>query len=77
MVSELAKQLGVPFDVDTWYVDYAYREQMRHDLYNAWIGDIVNEINDTDTVGEYTADLGSGEMFDYSNDDIDEGNIYD
>ena len=50
---------------------------MRHDLYNAWIGDIVNEINDTDTADEYTADLDSGEMFDYSNDDIDGGNIYD
>ena len=77
MVSELAEQLGVPFDVDTWYVDYAYREQIRHDLYNAWIGDIVNEVNDTDAVDEYTADLDSGEMFDYSNDDIDGGNIYD
>lgn len=77
MVAELAEQLGVPFDVDTWYVDYAYREQIRHDLYNAWIGDIVNEVNDTDTVDEFTVDSDSGEMFDYSNDDIDGGNIYD
>lgn len=76
-VAELAHQLGVPFNVDTWYVDYAYREQIRYDLYNAWISDIVNEINDTDTVDEYTVDLDSGEMFDYSNDDIDGGNIYD
>lgn len=77
MVSDLAEQLHVPFDYNQWYADYAYREQMRHDLYNAWIGDIANEINDTDTVGEYTANLNSGEMFDYNNDDIDGGNIYD
>lgn len=77
MVSDLAEELGVPFDVDTWYVDYAYREQIRHDLYNAWLGDIANEVNDTDTVNEFTVDSDSGEMFDYSNDDIDGGNIYD
>lgn len=43
---DLAKSLGVPFDIDTWYVDYAYREQIKHDLYNAWIADIVNEVNE-------------------------------
>lgn len=76
-VSDLARDFNVPFDYNQWYVDYGYREQMRHDLYKAWLGDIVNEVNDTDTVDEYTADLDSGEMFDYSNNDIDGGNIYD
>jgi hypothetical protein len=76
-VAELANQLGVPFDYNQWYTDYAYREQMRHDLYNAWLGDITNEVNDTDTVNGYTVDSDSGEMFDYTNDDIDGGNIYD
>lgn len=76
-VAELANQLGVPFDYNQWYADYAYREQMRHDLYNAWLGDIANEVNDTDTVDEFTVDSDSGEMFDYNNDDIDGGNIYD
>ena len=76
-VAETANQLGVPFDYNQWYTDYAYREQMRHDLYNAWLGDITNEVNDTDTVNGYTVDSDSGEMFDYSNDDIDGGNIYD
>lgn len=76
-VAELANQLGVPFDYNEWYADYGYREQIRHDLYNAWLDDIVNEINDTDTVDEFTVDSDSGEMFDYNNDDIDGGNIYD
>lgn len=76
-VAELANQLGVPFDYNEWYSDYGYREQMRHDLYNAWLGDIANEVNDTDTVNGYTVDSDSGEMFDYNNDDIDGGNIYD
>ena len=76
-VADLAHDLGIPFDYNQWYADYAYREQMRHDLYNAWLGDIANEVNGTDTVNGYTVDSDSGEMFDYSNDDIDGGNIYD
>ena len=43
--ADLAKALGVPFDRDTWYSDYAYREQIKHDLYNAWISNIVDEVN--------------------------------
>lgn len=44
--ANLAGSLGVPFDKDTWYTDYAYREQIKHDLYNAWIGNIVDEVNE-------------------------------
>ena len=43
--ADLAKKLGVPFDRDSWYDDYAYREQIKHDLYNAWISNIVDEVN--------------------------------
>ena len=43
--ANLAKNLGVPFDRDSWYGDYAYREQIKHDLYNAWISNIVDEVN--------------------------------
>ena len=43
--ADLAKNLGVPFDRDSWYEDYAYREQIKHDLYNAWISNIVDEVN--------------------------------
>lgn len=43
--ADLAKKLGVPFDRDTWYSDYAYREQIKYDLYNAWISNIVDEVN--------------------------------
>lgn len=76
-VADLAMDLHVPFNYNQWYADYAYREQIRHDLYNAWLGDIADEVNDTDTANEFTVDSDSGEMFDYSNDDIDGGNIYD
>lgn len=44
--AKLAKNLGVPFDRDSWYGDYAYREQIKRDLYNAWISNIVDEVND-------------------------------
>lgn len=44
--ADLAKKLGVPFDRDSWYGDYEYREQIKHDLYNAWIGNIVDEVNE-------------------------------
>lgn len=43
--ADLAKKLGVPFDRDTWYSDYVYREQIKRDLYNAWISNIVDEVN--------------------------------
>ena len=43
--ANLAKNLGVPFDRDSWYGDYAYRDQIKHDLYNAWISNIVDEVN--------------------------------
>lgn len=43
--ADLAKNLGVPFDRDSWYGDYAYREQIKHDLYNALISNIVDEVN--------------------------------
>lgn len=43
--ADLAKNLGVPFDRDSWYSDYEYREQIKHDLYNAWISNIVDEVN--------------------------------
>lgn len=44
--ADLAKNLGVPFDRDTWYDDYDYRDKIRHDLYNAWISNIVDEVNE-------------------------------
>lgn len=44
--ADLAKALGVPFDRDSWYSDYAYRDQIKHDLYNAWISNIAAEVNE-------------------------------
>ena len=48
--ADLAKALGVPFDRDSWYGDYAYREQIEHDLYNAWISNIVDEANENENL---------------------------
>ena len=45
-IADLAENLGVPFDCDSWYDDYAYREQIKYDLYNAWIGNIADEVNE-------------------------------
>lgn len=44
--ANLAKNLGVPFDYNRWYDDYAYRDKIRHDLYNAWNSNIVDEVNE-------------------------------
>lgn len=45
-VAKLAEDLDVPFDYNMWYNDYAYRDQILHDLYNAWISNIVDEVNE-------------------------------
>ncbi len=45
-IARLAEDLNVPFDYERWYEDYAYREQIKHDLYNAWIENIVDEVNE-------------------------------
>lgn len=44
-VSRLADELDVPFDYNEWYNNYEYREQILHDLYSAWIGNIAEEVN--------------------------------
>lgn len=48
--ADLAEALKVPFDRDRWYTDYEYREQIKHDLYNAWIADIVEEVNENKNI---------------------------
>ena len=45
-VANLADALDVPFDYNEWYNDYAYRDQILHDLYSAWIGSIADEVNE-------------------------------
>ena len=45
-IAKLADDLNVPFDYNEWYSDYAYRDKILHDLYNAWIGNIADEINE-------------------------------
>lgn len=45
-VSKIADDLDVPFDYNKWYSDYEYREQILHDLYSSWIGNIADEVNE-------------------------------
>lgn len=49
-ITKLADDLNVPFDYERWYEDYAYREQIKHDVYNAWIGNIVDEVNENENL---------------------------
>lgn len=71
-VAKLAENLHVPFDRDTWYVDYQYREQILHDLYNAWIGNIVDEVNENQNlnpdVGNVDESTGENIVFGNMND---------
>lgn len=75
--AKLAENLGVPFDRDTWYVDYAYREQIKHDLYNAWIGNIVDEVNENQNlnpdVGNVDEKTGENIVFGNMTDGVDMG----
>ena len=45
-VAKLAEDLDVAFDYNEWYNNYEYRDQILHDLYNAWIGNIAEEVNE-------------------------------
>lgn len=45
-VAQLADKLDVSFDYNEWYNNYEYREQILHDLYSAWIGNIAAEVNE-------------------------------
>lgn len=70
--ANLAESLGVPFDIDSWYVDYAYREQIKHDLYNTWISNIVEEVNENENlnpnVGNIDESTGENIVFGNMND---------
>lgn len=45
-IAKLADDLDVPFDYNDWYNNYEYRKQILHDLYNAWIENIAEEVNE-------------------------------
>lgn len=45
-VAKIADDLDVPFDYNEWYSNYVYRDQILHDLYNAWIENISNEVSE-------------------------------
>lgn len=45
-IAKLADELDVAFDYNEWYNNYAYRDKILHDLYNAWIGNIAKEASE-------------------------------
>lgn len=49
-VAQLADDLDIPFDYNEWYNNYAYRDQILHDLHNAWLGNIVEEVSENSTL---------------------------
>lgn len=71
-ITKLADDLNVPFDYKRWYEDYAYREQIKHDVYNAWIGNIVDEVNENENlnpdVGNIDESTGENIVFGNMND---------
>ena len=72
VTSDLAESLGVPFDYERWYEDYAYRDEIRYALYNAWIGNIVDEVNENENlnpdVGNIDESTGENVAFGNMND---------
>lgn len=71
-IAILAEDLNVPFDYERWYEDYAYREQIKHDLYTAWIENIVDEVNENENlnpdVGNIDESTGENIVFGNMND---------
>ena len=49
-VAKIADDLDVPFDCNEWYNNYDYRDQIIHDLYSAWIANIVAEVNENNAL---------------------------
>ena len=49
-VAKIAEDLDIPFDYNEWYKNYEYREQILHNLYSAWLGSIVDEVNDNNAL---------------------------
>lgn len=72
-VSKLAENLHVPFDIDTWYVDYTYRDQIVQDLYYAWTEHILNEV----TINNATLNPDVGNIDETTGENIVFGNMND
>lgn len=45
-VAKIAEDLDVPFDYNDWYDNYGYREEILHNIYNTWVGNIVDDVNE-------------------------------
>ena len=72
-IANLADNLDLSFDYDEWYSNYAYRDQILRDLYNAWAGSIDDEVNDNNAlnpnVGNIDESTGENVVFGNINDD--------
>ncbi len=60
-IRQLADDLGVPFDHDQWYQDYAYREQIITELYNAYEQGIETELESARNANGDTINTETGE----------------
>ena len=73
VTADLAETLGVPFEYERWYEDYAYRDEIRHALYNAWNDNIVDEVNENENlnpdVGNIDESTGENNVFGNMNDE--------
>lgn len=49
-VAKIADNLDVSFDYNEWYNNYAYRDQILHNLYSAWIDSIAAEVNENNAL---------------------------
>ena len=71
-VAKIADDLDVPFDYNEWYNDYDYREQILHNLYSAWLGNIAEEVNENNAlnpdVGNVDETTGENIVFGNMND---------
>lgn len=71
-VAKIADDLDVPFDYNEWYNDYAYRDQILHDLYSAWIKNIADEASENSAlnpdVGNIDESTGENIVFGNVND---------
>ena len=72
-VAKIADDLDVSFDYNEWYNNYEYREQILHNLYSAWLGNIADEVNENSALNPDVGNIdeSTGENIVFGN--VDEG----
>lgn len=71
-VAAMCENFEIPFDYMRWYEDLIYRDQILHEIYEAWINDIENEVNENESlnpdVGNIDETTGENIVFGNMND---------